>query len=213
MAFADIVSSFASGADQIMQVTLTDMEEAMDQIRGNIEKNRTIFEGKGVDFSVVPLTWHSAPISPTSCQLDFILGSDLLYNCANIPHLVATIRRLICESTIILLAVRWRKPAEERSFFLALSDIVEWKMIHGTCSLDFRTYGNPASQASNQYLSQTLVGCGGRVIPLAMIDEIAISQMSNAEFDEYESLQTQVYWGQAIGCPDERSNLPKRRKQ
>jgi hypothetical protein len=194
MAFADIVSSLSSFADGTIQVALTDLQDAMDQLQRNVEKNLDMFEGRA-QFKAIPLAWHDTPIVTTGTSIDFILGSDLLYNCSKIPELVATVKRLLSKSTRILLSVRWRKPIEERAFFVALSEVVEWKMLFGRCPLDFRAYGNPACEASNQWFTQTMVGCGGKTFALSSIDEAAQSRMTDAEFDEYERLQTQIYLG------------------
>lgn len=196
MAFADIVS-YLSSNNTSMQVALTDMEEAIDPLRQNVVANCSIFHGR-VQFSTIPLTWHSVPMSATSCSIDYILGSDLLYNCKSISDLAATIRRLLSKTSKVLFSVRWRKPIEERAFFVALSDILEWSVVHGTCPLDYRNYGNPACDESNKYFQQTMVCCNGKAVPLSMIDEAATNQMTEVEFVEYEALQTQVYFGQVI---------------
>ncbi|KAG7349387.1 lysine methyltransferase [Nitzschia inconspicua] len=193
MAFADIVSSLSSSSN-VVQVTLSDVEDAMDPLRRNVQINQHLYEGR-VHFSIIPLTWHSIPIPNAGCSLDYILGSDLLYNIDNIPDLAATIRRLMSKTTKVLLSVRWRKPVEERSFFVALSDILEWEVLHGTCPLDHTMYGNPACNESNTFFQQTMVGCNGQTLPLSMIDEAGTSQMTAVEFEEYEALQTQVYLG------------------
>jgi hypothetical protein len=215
LAFADIVSWLSKSHQQtIRQMVLTDMEEAIGPLKANVEINHSIFKGR-VQISTLPLTWHSAPVPTTNCTIDYILGSDLLYNCENIPHLVSTLRRLLCKTTNVLLAVRWRKPARERAFFLALSDILTWTMIHGMSPLDFRSYGHPASDESNKYFRQTMVGCNGKAIPLSMIDETATSQMTESEFEEYEALQTQVYLGRVTNVdPDHHpARTPKRPKK
>jgi predicted nicotinamide N-methyase len=197
MAFADIVW-FHSKSDGDMQVTLTDMEDAMGPLRDNVKHNKAVFQGRSIQFSTLPLTWHSAPTTSGGCSLDYILGSDLLYNIHNIPNLVSTIRRLISKTTKVLLSVRWRKPVEERSFFVALSDVLEWEMLHGACHLGYLWYGNPASDDSNKFFQQSMVGCNGQMLPLCRIDEAATAQMTTAEFESFEALQTQMYLGRVI---------------
>ena len=104
MAFAETISNFTATGKPV-KLLLTDVEEALPQLEANIQINRKVF-GQRVEISTLPLKWHSHPMSQTSSNLDFILGSDLLYNCSAIPDLVATIRRLLSKSTKILLSVR-----------------------------------------------------------------------------------------------------------
>ena len=195
MAFAEIVSTFIN-TKKPMKLVLSDVEEALSQLEANIQLNRETF-GKRINISSIPLKWHNYPIPKTNSDLDFIVGSDLLYNIEAIPLLASTIRRLLSRSTKILLSVRWRKPSDERSFFILLSDIIEWKVIHGACSLDYRVYGN-GSFESNKYFSQSMVGIQGKVVPLSSIDENCIEKMTTKEFEQYEELQTQVYLGEVV---------------
>ena len=209
MAFADIASHFHS--DRI-QLVLTDVDDAIDQLKRNIETNHDIFKER-IQISAVPLAWHSTPLSRTNSTIDYLIGSDLLYNISNVSRLASTIRRLVSKSTKILISVRWRKPIEERAFFLQLSDIIEWKMIHGSCPLDFREYGNPACHESNKYFSQTMIGVNGKPIPLFSIDETATEKMSDVEFEQYEACQTQVYLGQVYDKPIPESTIESKRQK
>ena len=102
MAFADVVTK-SKTKDAAIKLILTDVEEALPQLQANIDVNREVFENR-VDITALPLRWHSQPTSRANSHLDFILGSDLLYNCSLIPDLVATIRRL--EFKNLLLSVR-----------------------------------------------------------------------------------------------------------
>lgn len=202
MSFADIIAN-SSSSQKIIQLVLTDMQDAMDQLRRNVGRNRDSFKGR-VQVATIPLAWHSLPLATTSfLSIDYILGSDLLYNCSKISDLVATMKRLLSRSTKILLSVRWRKPIEERAFFVALSDAVEWEMVCGRCPLGFRDYGNPVCEESNKWFTQTMVGCGGQPIPLSLVDEGSQSRMTDTEFDEYERLQTQIYLGTAVASRQE----------
>lgn len=102
MAFVDVASKkFRKG--KAMKLVLTDVEEALPQLKANIRTNLEVF-GNRVDITTLPLKWHSQPVPQTNSDIDFILGSDLLYNCSAIPDLVATIRRLLFKK--ILLSVR-----------------------------------------------------------------------------------------------------------
>ena len=102
MAFVDVASKKFT-KDKAMKLVLTDVEEALPQLKANIRTNREVF-GNRVDISTLPLKWHSQPVPQTNSDIDFILGSDLLYNCSAIPDLVATIRRLVFKK--MLLSVR-----------------------------------------------------------------------------------------------------------
>ena len=104
MAFTDIASKFSKTKED-MNLVLTDVEEALSQLRANIRINKPVL-GRRVNMIALPLKWHSLPMPHTNCDFDFILGSDLLYNCSAIPDLVATIRRLLGQSTKILISVR-----------------------------------------------------------------------------------------------------------
>ncbi len=102
MAFADVATK-SKTKDTGTKLILTDVEEALPQLQANIHMNREVFRNR-VDITALPLRWHSQPTSRANSNLDFILGSDLLYNCSVIPDLVATIRRL--EFKKILFSVR-----------------------------------------------------------------------------------------------------------
>ena len=92
-----------------------------------------------------------------------------------------------------------------------LSDIIEWKLVHGSCSLDYRVYGN-GSYESDKYFSQNLVGIKGKVVPLSSIDETITEQMTSEEFEEFEELQTQVYLGEVVERPTNADHVQKRPK-
>ena len=111
MAFADVASKFDS-RDEAMKLILTDVEAALPQLEANIRSNQGVL-GKDIDVSALPLKWHSQPMSRTNSNFDFILGSDLLYNCSAIPDLVATIRRLVFKKILLSVRVSALKPLED----------------------------------------------------------------------------------------------------
>eukprot|EP00536_Pseudo-nitzschia_multiseries_P015663 jgi/Psemu1/327990/estExt_fgenesh1_pg.C_9270005 len=209
LAFTDMIASFNKTVGGV-QLLLTDVEEALPQLEANIEMNREIFRERA-EIKTLPLKWHSHSMPRTNTRIDFILGSDLLYNCSVIPSLVATIRRLLSKSTKVLISVRWRKPSEERSFFTMLSDIIEWKLVHGACWLDYRIYGN-GSYESDKYFSQSMVGIQGRIVPLSSIDESLTEEMTTEEFEQFEELQTQVYLGEVVERARTTDHIHKRPK-
>ena len=77
---------------------------------------------------------------------------------------------------------------------MLLSDVIDWKLIQGDCSLDYRFYGS-GSFESNKFFSQTMVSVKGEVLPLSEIDEHKCEQMNTNEFERFEELQTQIYLG------------------
>jgi hypothetical protein len=195
MAFGHLLSR--SQMQCTAQVTLSDMPSALPLLDYNVQQNRHLMS-PSVHISTVPLVWHCHPVSQSNCTLDLIIGSDLLYNPANIPALVATITRLSSPTTWIIMSVRWRKPDLERAFFMQLSDRIDWRVLDGSCPLSWRDYGNPSSEASNSYFSQTMVGVQGKPVTLASIDESATERMTSDEFEAWEKFQTQIYLGQVL---------------
>lgn len=79
---------------------------------------------------------------------------------------------------------------------MLLSDVIDWKLIHGDCSLDYRFYGSGCFE-SNKFFSQTMVSVKGEVLPLSEIDEHKCEEMNTNEFERFEELQTQIYLGTA----------------
>jgi len=94
---------------------------------------------------------------------------------------------------------------------MLLSDVIEWKLVHGACSLDYRVYGN-GSFESNKYFSQSMVGIQGKIVPLSSIDESSTEQMTTEEFEQFEELQTQVYLGEVVERPMNTDHVQKRLK-
>mmetsp|Transcript_24691 Transcript_24691/g.68180 ORF Transcript_24691/g.68180 Transcript_24691/m.68180 type:complete len:97 (-) Transcript_24691:1758-2048(-) len=92
-----------------------------------------------------------------------------------------------------------------------LSDIVDWKLVHGTCSLDYRLYGNGSCE-SDKYFSQTMVGIQGKVVTLSSIDERLTEEMTTEEFEQFEELQTQVYLGEVVERSRNTDHIQKRQK-
>lgn len=94
---------------------------------------------------------------------------------------------------------------------MLLSDIIDWKLIHGDCSLDYRFYGS-GSYESNKFFSQTMVSVKGEVLPLSEIDEVKCEQMNTKEFERFEELQTQIYLGTAKEKTSEQYHVDKKAK-
>ena len=135
------------------QIVLSDVPSAVPLLNYNIQQNKSrcmLLQGstrrKCVNVTAIPLLWHTMPISSATGDIDWIIGSDLLYNHQNIPALAATIQRLLpsdssfggdantrrsgnTNKTRILLAVRWRKPNLEREFFACMNHLIDWTLI------------------------------------------------------------------------------------
>jgi predicted nicotinamide N-methyase len=200
LAFSHFMSQRSSGI--AAQVVLSDLPDAIPLLEYHIQQNQHLVSNKNlVHISTVPLLWHSLPISSTTSRLDWILGSDLLYNHKSIPALVATVQRLLSTKTTsrILLSVRWRKPDLEREFFARMSSSVDWILLDGTCRLSWENYGNPNCNDSNVFFSQTLVSVQGVPTSLAEIDESANQRMTSQEFEAWERVQIQIYVGKPKG--------------
>jgi predicted nicotinamide N-methyase len=192
LAFAHFLS--CASPETPAQVVLTDVPSALPLLLNNIDQNRHIVSQQ-VQVTAVPLVWHTSPVPSTTSSPNFLIGSDLLYNHDTIPALIATTRRLLTASTRILVAVRWRKPELERSFFSQLDDLVDWSMVDGVCPLSWNEYGDPQCEASNLFFSQTMVGVEGVPTALAEIDEAAMGRMEGAEFEAFERMYIQIYVG------------------
>jgi predicted nicotinamide N-methyase len=196
LAFSHFMSQRSSGI--AAQMVLSDLPDAIPLLEYNIQQNQHLVSDKNlVQISTVPLLWHSLPISSTTSRLDWIIGSDLLYNHKSIPALAATVQRLLSTKTTtqILLSVRWRKPDLEREFFARMSSCVDWILLDGNCRLSWENYGNPHCKESNVYFSQTLVSVQGVPTSLAEIDETANHRMTRDEFEAWERVQIQIYLG------------------
>lgn len=92
-----------------------------------------------------------------------------------------------------------------------LSDIIDWKLVHGNCPLDYRFYGN-GSFESDKYFSQSMVSIKGNIVPLSSIDESSCEQMNAKEFEQFEELQTQIYLGEVRKKPMNTDHVKKRPK-
>ena len=187
-----------------VQVVLTDVTSAIPLLNYNIQQNQHLLgTSRRVNVTAVPLMWHTLPISSSTTTIDWLIGSDLLYNHQNIPSLVATIKRLLFSSTSsrrsrIILSVRWRKPDLERAFFEQMNQYVDWKLVETSlcsCKLSWEDYGNPNCDASNVYFSSTMIGVDGVPKSLGSIDEADTQRMTTEEYDAYERMQIQIYIG------------------
>jgi hypothetical protein len=190
--------AFAATSLQPVVVTLTDVDAAMPLLIHNVQENSALLP-QHVEIQTKPLLWSTPEDSGTSNMehYDLILGSDLLYNVQSIEALVATVLRHLKLAGTIVLSVRWRKPDLERSFFQQTQGSIKWTLSADShCPLGWKEFGDPCSQASNLYLTQTMVSCGGTPTSLADItQEEAESIMTSHEYEAWERAFTQVYTG------------------
>jgi predicted nicotinamide N-methyase len=208
------------------KVILSDVQDGIALLKQNIELNCSQLGPIPVEARA--LLW-SIEAKPPLFQYHLVLASDVLYNTDSIPALVATIKRHLSNSSslnsALLLAVRWRKPQLERSFFEALDGWQgkHWRLIHSLHSpLSWRDYGNPACEASNLYFHQTMISIKGKPHSLAAIvapqdDSQAEGspkleeQMTDQEADAFEQCHIQIYCLCSVDDPinQETKKLPE----
>ena len=196
IAFGCALSKLPKSVLAQAEIVVTDVPSALPLLSYNIQKNGSMIDSARIGLRVTPLVWDSNldPV-PMTTSLDWIVGSDILYNHQNIPELISTIRRLITKSTNILIGVRWRKPELERSFFSELDDLVDWKLVDGTCPLGWQEFGNPSCEASNLFFAQTMIGVRGIPISLGNIDEAKVEEMRKDEYNCWDKMFIQCYVG------------------
>lgn len=171
-------------------IVLTDLSSAMPLLDYNVQQNQHLIPSN-VTVQTQELNWED---DTSACvKYDLIVGSDLLYNTCLIPSLVATLQRYM--SSRVVIAVRWRKPDLERRFFQDTNDFVEWNLVGSKCSLSWNDYGNPTTDASNQYFMQTMVAVRGNLRSLSEISESDTNDMTEHEYRQWEQAQIQIYEG------------------
>lgn len=201
------IGGLAAAIGGAKKVTFTDIPSALPALKFNVLESKiqkevfeTIFPGAVPEFDVSPLRWgEDAEIEAKN--YDLVIGSDLLYNADMIPVLTETMKG----AKRILMAVRWRKPELERNFFKIMEEShgYKFKLVSDTngflpCVLDWKEYGNPECDESNQYFRSTMIAVsvlGENPIPLADIDEEQREHMNDDEYDMYETFLTQIYEG------------------
>jgi predicted nicotinamide N-methyase len=186
------------GAD----IILTDLPIALPLLNHNIECNKSLLPP---NLCARPLRWslerHENDWTNTEPPFDCILGSDLLYNVEYIPHLVATLKRLLHPTRgVVILAARWRKPELERDFFRDMD--LDWTLIPSAdsgccCNLSWQEFGDPSSAESNKYFHQTQISIKGKPKSLADITEEEAQNLTTAEFEAWERGYIQIYLGKA----------------
>ena len=196
-----------------LNIVLTDVPKAMDLLKFNIKANADQLSSHldEDNLRARPLTWGSeedaSALDLTNVDVDLILGSDLLYNVSTktFKDLSCSIQALDSnEKTKIILSVRWRKPEEERKFFQAMEHLgYEFNLLIEDdadnlyrCNLGWRDFGNPNSDKSNDFFTDSYVQVDGESKPLKDISEDDMDVMTDGEFNAFEKRFIQIYIGQ-----------------
>ena len=238
------VNNDGEGVD--VKIMLTDQgQEAKQILSENIQRNvpLSITTNNDVHVSITAetLTWGDSNTSIDTSNMKFhvILGSDLLYNTQeSYEPLLSTIKKYLHpEKGIFLLAVRWRKPLEERDFFQKAAQIgLEFELCKEFTQdatyikrcpslLSWREYGNPACESSNTFFHDTDVTIsqnkGGDkkqkavTKSLAECTEMDMEQMSDVEYSFFEELQIQILVGRfdVKGISHREDDMKSRKRQ
>lgn len=227
-----LISAFNRDADSSnkKQIVLTDVGAAETLLKANFELNKAgVLTTDNVDVQISTLHWGDEEeiTKLTECseekKFDLIIGSDLLYEASDesINSLTSSMKSLLkVDQGLILFAVRWRKPEEERLFFESMDKsgfefILAKDYLTQKGSLDiseddtedqmaieifendlsWKEFGSEASEKSKIFFSETKVNVEGVMVPLEEIDEEKIDQMEEEDFDEFEMRYIQIYVG------------------
>ena len=209
IALAHAFTSIETSATTSYQIVLTDRgEDTIALLQENIDRNCTFGSAGKISVTSHPLTWGNELSSDCSTPKKFhcIIGSDLLYNSReSYEPLVNTIQQHLHPDGIVILSVRWRKPELERDFFHKAEQFgitfVNWKEFEecetfkGRCParLNWKDYGNPKSECSNEYFLKTSVSVGNATKSLADITEDDMELMNDDEYTSFEEKQIQIY--------------------
>ncbi len=182
-------------------IVLTDLPAAMSLLDFNVNHHQPSLPSPPT-LSTRSLRWtlerpDNDPFT-NEPPFDFLLGSDILYNTEYIPHLTATIKRLLNPTRgVVVLAVRWRKPDLERVFFQDSG--LEWQLLQPNgknyCPLSWEDFGDPSNESSNRYFHQTLISVNGKPQSIADITEDQAKDLPPEEFQAWEHSFIQLYLG------------------
>jgi len=211
LAFVATASSKLSkrkGDAKKLNVLLTDMPSAMDLLEYNMKVNKDQLSSH-IDeqsFRAKPLVWGKDTSALSLGSVDLILGSDLLYNVSieTFKALSSTIQAVdTTKKAKIVLSVRWRKPEEERTFFQEMESAgYEFNLLQeasdksNLCDLEWREFGNPSCQRSNEFFTNSYVQVDGKSKPLKDVSEEDMDVMSDGEYEAFEKRFIQIYVGQ-----------------
>jgi len=192
---------------QKTQIVFTDLPSALPFINCNILANNKLWI-EHIETYVQPLVWGQSDINlPCDSPVDLVIASDVLYNCSESIYI--NLAQSICSMLIetgkrtkrnkrFILSVRWRKPDHERIFFevmekrgILLELVTSFRC--GCNHLSWRDFGNPNSDQSNKYFRDTHVNVNGSSLSLADVTEDHMQEMSDDEYDFFESRFIQIY--------------------
>jgi len=188
-----------------MSILFTDMPSAVDLLQYNLEmnKDRLCSQLEPGKFCAKALVWGKESQDIVPDGVDLILGSDLLYNVSleTFQDLCATIQSIdASKKAKVILSVRWRKPQEERRFFEMMNSAgYEFKLMQENtdspyeCNLEWREFGNPSCEKSNEFFTNSFVRVDGESKALKDISEDDMDVMSDQEFASFEKRFIQVY--------------------
>lgn len=211
IALAHACASIDTSSTTSYKIVLTDRgDETIALLKENIDRNCTFANAsKKISATSHPLTWGNELPNDWSARtkkFKCIIGSDLLYNSReSYEPLLHTIQQHLHPEGIVILSVRWRKPELERVFFHKAEHLgvifVNWKefeeceIFRGRCParLNWKNYGNPQSECSNEYFLKTKVSFGKTTKSLAEITEDDMECMNDDEYASFEEKQIQIY--------------------
>mmetsp|Transcript_40034 Transcript_40034/g.58895 ORF Transcript_40034/g.58895 Transcript_40034/m.58895 type:complete len:330 (-) Transcript_40034:368-1357(-) len=219
-----LIAALARSEDPMKtKVTLTDFPSALPLLEANFEENQeAILAESGISANVAKLAWgneeHIKDLGDD--KFDLIIGSDLLYKPSEkiIKALSSTINTVLDpENGLIILAIRWREPDQERIFFQdmeklgyefvlveehinelgGVTDVEEKKDedFPMECKLSWQDFGNEKSEKSKKFFSETTFKVNGETKSLSEISESHKLDMDDKDFDGCESIHTQIYAG------------------
>jgi predicted nicotinamide N-methyase len=229
IALAHSFASINTSSSTQCQIVLTDRgDETIALLRENIDRNCT-FEGakKRISVTAQTLNWGNQLYCSTRKPQKFhlIIGSDLLYNSReSYEPLLQTIQQNLHPDGTVILSVRWRKPDLEREFFhkaeqfgiifVNWKDFEECETFRSRCParLNWRAYGNPESECSNDYFHNTNISITTKLNAivtksLAVVTEDDMESMKDDEYTIFEEMQIQIYLAGYVAKKGRKRNL------
>jgi len=199
------------------KVAFTDVPGALPVLKRSVEETKTGILQKlnpNVKLAVHPLVWGATTgaIGRIS-DYDVVIGSDLIYN-PNCEGGYESLATTLAEASVIIMAVRWRKPDLERKFFEIMEEkhgyhfevisIVGYSQQSKTdtqnpylpCSLNWKQYGDPKCEAFQKYFQSMMITVAGtETVSLSQLTDEQVEKFTDEEFQMYEATQTQIYKG------------------
>ncbi len=210
IALAHACASIDTSSKTSYKIVLTDRgDETIALLQENVDRNCTFGSAnKKISVTSHSLSWGNELSTDFSAPTKFhcIIGSDLLYNSReSYMPLLHTIQQHLHPDGTVILSVRWRKPELEREFFHKAEHLgiifVNWEEFEECetfsdrcpARLNWKDYGNPKSECSNEYFLKTNVSVGNTTKSLAEITEDDMECMNDDEYSSFEEKQIQIY--------------------